>query len=882
VAGNSQVKTAFTQPKVARASTPSRQAHESTGIVQPALVVGLGQLGVETLAQLKKRIAAELGSPDAVPHVRVVAIDTDASTLQEITNNNPENALRAQETFHARLLRPSHYIKTRDGKLPTDGWLNPKILYRIPREQTSASVRALGRLAFVDNYRLIAKRLDAELHACCSQDTPHDLDPVCDLGVRTTKPRVYVVTSLTGSTGSGMFLDIAYLVRQLLTEHGHADAEIVGIFYLPSVGREGVLAPPLANAYASLVELQYYSKPSVNFNALYETAANAGKGERVAMSGPALQRCVLFSLPTPKGKVNREANAPLVAQAGDFLYRELATPLGLAVDKARANTTPSSLHDQQQGPQLQSVGMFQVIWPRHELLEQVARRLCTQLVTRWLSKDASGMADTIRQWTLERWESLGLRPEGLIERFQQLAEESLNQKPEMLLGEILVPMQELAAAMAKAAKNKQPMTFNMGPVIQTMDRLEKILGLPDDGRGQRAMHSEPALIERTLSEISHSLADECEQRLAELAVTLLEDPNYRLAGAEEALRQFCTTVDQALVAQETLGKELAEKAGQLHLRIHQTIDAQGPSSGESTQFAKPRRPNAPPLLTAGDLFELVRTYTKTRYHSLVLAHLNRLYTALRGHLSDQIREVGFCRQRLGELLGLLKPPPPKGAEPTRGDQRVLFPAGCRDLKDAVEKLSQTIVGEDLLAFDERMQFWIHNHCQALLQICMGASSMVRNLVPVMLQEGERYLDERLQGASVAEMYLARMGAGDEEQKDDSALVDDVQGLLEEATPEFGRMGHDNVINIVSLPNDEHGVALQSTIRKQFRDAKIQLTDRQDEMVFFREIDHIQWKDVEQLGPIALEVYQQRCSADPSSVHSREDVFEWQVIAECRR
>jgi len=423
------------------------------------------------------------------------------------------------------------------------------------------------------------------------------------------------------------------------------------------------------------------------------------------------------------------------------------------------------------------------------------------------------------------------------------------------------------------------------PVVQTMDRLERVLGFPEEGRGNKTMHAEPAMIERTLAEIAHALADDCEQKLAELAVTLLEDPSYRLAGAEEALRQFCTTVDQALQSQDVLAKELAEKAGQLHLRIHQIMDRPMPTgTGSSTVWAlsMARRPAAGVNLTAADLFELVRTYTKTRYHSLVLSHLNRLYLGLRGHLSDQIREVGFCRQRLGELHGLLKPVPLQHKhEPARTDRRVLFPPGCLELKDAVDQFSQTIGAEDLLRFDERVQHWIQNHCQALLQICMGASSLVKNLAPAMLQEAEGFLSDRLQGTSVAEMYLAR-NRGDDAESAAAGLRDDLQRCLDEATPDFGRITPDNLITLVTLPNDEHGIELKKLVHKQCKEAKVLLTDRQDEMVFYHEIDHIQWKDVEQLGPIALENYQQRCAADPSSVHSREDVFEWQIIAESRR
>jgi hypothetical protein len=606
----------------------------------------------------------------------------------------------------------------------------------------------------------------------------------------------------------------------------------------------------------------------------------------VSASGPALQRCVLMSLPAIHGKLNPGDNAPIVAQAGDFLYRELATHLGQAIDEARAAMpAPDDFAHAEQGPRVQSIGMYQIVWPRHALLEEASRRLSSELVTRWLSKDAAALADTIRQWTAERWEALGLRPESLIERFQQLSEEGLQQKPEHLLAEILAPVQELVALAAKTPAKGKPPAVNVMPVVQTMDRLERVLGLPDDGRGPKAMKAEPALLERTLAEIAHAVADDCEQKLAELAVTLLEDPSYRLAGAEEALRQFCTTVDQALQSQDILAKELAEKAAQLHLRIHQIVDRPMPTgTGSSTQWAltMARRPASGANLSAADLFELVRTYTKTRYHSLVLNYLNRLYLGLRGHLSDQIREVGFCRQRLGELHGLLKPAPPQHPhEPARTDRRVLFPPGCLDLKDAVAQIGQTIAAEDLLHFDERVQHWIHNHCQALLQICMGASALVKNLAPAMLEEAEGFLSDRLQGTSVAEMYLAR-NRGENTDAAAAALLDDLQRCLDDATPEFGRILPANLITLVTLPNDEHGIELQKLMQKQWKDAKILLADRQDEMVFYHEIDNIQWKDVEQLGPIALENYQQRCAGDPSSVHSREDVFDWQIIAECRR
>ena len=78
------------------------------------------------------------------------------------------------EVLLAPLNRPSHYLKPRDGRPPLDKWLNPRMLYRIPRSQVTTGVRALGRLAFCDHYRAIVHRLQVELEACLeSSDVPY-------------------------------------------------------------------------------------------------------------------------------------------------------------------------------------------------------------------------------------------------------------------------------------------------------------------------------------------------------------------------------------------------------------------------------------------------------------------------------------------------------------------------------------------------------------------------------------------------------------------------------------------------------------------------------------------------------------------------------------
>ncbi len=850
-------------------------APESLGVVQPALVIGIGQLGVESLTQLRQRLATEFAGADSFPHLRLLAIDTNVSTIQQATAEVGRHSLRNHETLLARLQRPSHYLKTRDGKLPTDHWLNPKFLYRIPRDQNSAGLRALGRLAFVDNYRSIAKRLESELLACTAQDTPLDPSAYCDLGLRTAKPRVYIVSSLTGNTGSGMLLDVAYLARKLLNEQGHADAEIVGIFYLPVMRPEAASAAALGNAYASLIELHAFRQSDAVYAAAYETTSTAaGKSDGLLETGPAFQRCFLFSLPDTRGKLDPVANAAVTARAADFLYRDVATSLGQALDAQRLAKLASPC--QESAPRetvLESISVNRIYWPRHAVLEQAARRLCSQLATRWMSKDASPFADTIRQWTHERWESLGMRPETLIERFQQMSEHSLQQTPEQMLAEILAPLQQtLSSVPSEAAKDKPPI-INMGPVVACMDRLEKALGAPDEIRSGKQTQGKTAVMEQALADIAHVIADECEQKLAELAVTLLEDPNYRLAGAEEALRQFSTTVEQSLQSQEVLAKELAEKAARIGLRVQHLTEAtiSGPAVSKTPWTLGLSRRTAAPPTTAADLFELVRTYTKTRYHSLVLTHLNRLYVSLRGHLSDQIREVGFCRQRLGELFRILQPTIPPDNNAPKGE-RVLFPAGCLGFKDAIERVSQSVTTDDLVLLDNRVQEWIRTHCQALLQICMGSSTLVLNLAPAMLQEAESFLKERLDGTSVAEMYWTQKQRELEETT--ANMADDLLSCLDDAASEQDKPDAASELTLVSFPKDEHGAKLQQLLHERVPVAQTLFSERSDEIVFVHDITNIPWQDLPQLGPIARTLYEQRMAADPSALHCREDLSAW--------
>ena len=261
------------------------------------------------------------------------------------------------------------------------------MLYRIPRSQVTTGVRALGRLAFCDNYRTIVRRLQMELDACLDPAALQTAARQSRLGVRTNRPRVYVVANLAGGTGGGIFLDLAYTLRALLRQMGYAQPDVVGLLLLPPVDRCRTRVLPLGNAYAALTELSHYASPDIGIQGPATTSAR----RPIQDAEPPFSRCFLLPLPD---EADETANRELVDLAGQYLYRDLCSPLGKAADLGRAGLSAPPW--QSRGLFYQTFGLYHLAWPRHALLQEAGRRLCQRLVQRWMSKDSKPLRDAVQ------------------------------------------------------------------------------------------------------------------------------------------------------------------------------------------------------------------------------------------------------------------------------------------------------------------------------------------------------------------------------------------------------------------------------------------------------------------------------------------------------
>jgi len=242
--------------------------------IYPTLVIGIGGTGANVVRHAKKRFLrtwGNNGTDDLPAMIQLLAIDTEP-----LVNKIGEEPLLFHEyaflgKFDATKLvtnKDRHVFQNSDEpekgsgtKSYFDWWgwnTNEFPLGYI--HNGAKQQRAIGRLAFVRNYVTFKKAFLEKWNNLVNisevnraQERKFHVEP--------NQKIVYLVSSLCGGTGSGMFLDVAHCVRHYIGAKG----KLIGIFLLPSAFQAEMRSDLQsrrihANAYASLKELDHYQQ----------------------------------------------------------------------------------------------------------------------------------------------------------------------------------------------------------------------------------------------------------------------------------------------------------------------------------------------------------------------------------------------------------------------------------------------------------------------------------------------------------------------------------------------------------------------------------------------------------------------------------------------
>lgn len=335
-------------------------------VFRPTVVIGLGGTGYGALLKLKKRFVDAYGS--VPPIIRFLSIDTTENAEGTVKpQSKGEGELDHNELYVLQVGSPASLVNGANPHI--DEWWPPEI----PTQAIIAGagqVRARGRLAlFARSADLFGKIRQAVDDVRNIRNQKQMYADQFQVSTR-TGVEVHIVGSLAGGTGSGTFLDIAFMARDIIGSDEQSN--FTGVLLLPTLfTRFAGVALVKPNAYGALKEIEHLSTSKSTFQINYGM-------RRIDVARPPFDVIYLIDSINEQGRTVMEQN-DLLALIADGMYVQIGSQIGTdsanAVDNIKTQIATAG-RVKGRSPQYCSFGVASLTMPTFDaLMYEDAKRL---------------------------------------------------------------------------------------------------------------------------------------------------------------------------------------------------------------------------------------------------------------------------------------------------------------------------------------------------------------------------------------------------------------------------------------------------------------------------------------------------------------------------
>jgi serine/threonine protein kinase len=913
-------------------------AQPQTGALRPTVVIGVGTFGRRALQELRCRFLDRFGDLDKIPLVRFLYIDTDSDAIKGATRGAPEVALKTTEVYHLPLQPISHYRRRQLDHLSE--WLPREKLFALPRSLKTQGVRALGRLAFTDNYLRLIARLRREIQTACHPDSIYQTVSQTGLALRDNVPRVYVIANASGG-GSGFLVDLGYAVRRLLNQMNQPESLLTSFLFCGAPDDPATPPAEQANLYATLTEIYHFSDPAVPFTAQYGT-----DGPRLVDEGRAFDSSYLLTLTHRTPEARRDAMAHL----GSYLFHELTTPLGVRLERSRVarGVLP-----------FRSFGTYGVWFPRGLLLHLAARGACQRLLEEWqaatLDEHAlipdkhapsplDGLSGAGRESAPDLLDAAHARlvadtellPDALANRILELAGRQLENSPRELLTHLLSAIEEQSQQMVA---QDDPAAWARQALTRVQDWLGG--GLQPPGTTSVGPQRKSRLT-RALEGAAAKLAEQWDQRLGAAVAGLMEHPDRRIAIAEAAVGRFIGYCREAIEAQQQRLQQQTSRSQQSQKQLQAALDNCIEGAGGFSFFGgKSRR-----LLRV--FVDHLAAFARQCLAEDTLAAVQQFYSFLQGRLADRLRDLTFCRQRLRHMQEALaqtagetggsplqlpidewtgpaalsagldySPTPMLSTESfwesirESATARVVLPEGVKDLEQAARRFLDTLTPEQWTQLDQVFQDQVLSARDGLQKALLSTTDLVRHLMTPLINQAVSCLGLHLPITDVAQVEFSFEEEPHRKEHAGSPHLDlsgRIQNYYDRAAPALRQAtaqrpsGAHQVVAVggpglpdespggrgearhadkdhcfLLIPASESGKRYGEQARQVLSGLHLVNVPGQADLMFCREQGALTLEDLERLLRACRSAYDQAATLPQASPHARFDIQDWMPL-----
>ena len=259
---------------------------------EATLFIGLGGTGADMLIRIKNEVKRRMVLPtingklvsDTPSNIAFLALDTDKNTTKKTWGTATFDQFG--EEFCSLAVGDIPAIVTQ-WKAKAEAGVDEASWYDkvdgVAALPGAGGIRQIGRLMLFENIRTINRRIQDKIRK------------ITEDGINSVT--VVLVAGIAGGTGSGTFLDVAYLARHVLENLNIGSKKVYGYIVLPDVNlkKGGNEIDLWRNGFASLKELDYWMSPGENEHKA-QFVQNYGSEVAVrSIASPPFEFCHLLS-----------------------------------------------------------------------------------------------------------------------------------------------------------------------------------------------------------------------------------------------------------------------------------------------------------------------------------------------------------------------------------------------------------------------------------------------------------------------------------------------------------------------------------------------------------------------------------------------------------
>jgi serine/threonine protein kinase len=828
------------------------------GVLRPTVLIGIGSFGRRALQEIRCRLTDRVGDVNQVTTFRFLYVDCDPDAVTKAISAPPDVALTPDEVFPVPLQPVTNYRRRQLDQILD--WLPREKLYSIPRNLNAGGSRALGRLAFCDNYLRFITRFRRELQIAVHPESMAQSSDQTGLIPRDHVPQVYVFASAVGGSG-GMLMDVGYAIRRVLGRMTTTPTPVTAFVYASAPTDPNTTDRELANLYAGITELNHYSDPDVTFTAHY----GGPEGPKVEGKGLPFSATYLLHMPERSSGAFRDC----ISHLAGYVAHDLTTPLGHALEQIR--NRPAGFG---KSP-FRTFGTYGVWFPRGLLLRAAAQKITLRLLKIWRTDAPPIDIDIVEQLVADATSDHRLRPESVRQQIEAEAVRGAEGGPADQIERWLTGLESQINPNARRAEAGQYARI-------VWDQARDLIG--NRPLGEQDSTVRRSRLSKILEEAIKRTAEAWGNEFASAVQNLEVHPGHRLGAVEASLQKLTAWCTQAATVADKKVEQLGVKSGQARSDVQAAYDACQAGSGTFSFFGGRSGRSMRHFL------DQLRAFARIRLQEDLADATAKFYRVLRNRVEDRLRELSYCRTRMDQLIQSLESPlmnlPASSDTPVSISEealqqtihptntlQVVLPSGETHIERSAKQIVKSVKPEDLQRLEIALQKLVLEPRGGLIALCQLNAEMLRTLVAPMVEQTTAFLGDLLPVTDVTDVETANARARKME------ITTRIQEYHRRSAPPSGEPETDEQ-TFVLFPDSDPGRAYAATVRKVVPSAlTVAVSGSATDLMFCREHGNLRPGELMALLSNCQAAYYQSLASPQAAPHSRYDVTEWMPLSE---